>query len=136
VGDIDKAERVSMQRAIIFYLLAIVLVFSLVITGRETDPVRLLPWFVTIGLAAANIFTVGLLRSRRLKALVNDESTRQHRAMAITSGFWAALVAALLLSLLATLLPMTAILTARTILTATLVATLVSFATLELRAAR
>jgi hypothetical protein len=137
MDEIRTAERVATQRAVIFYLLAGVLVLSLVVTGDlGRDPLRLLPWATMIVLGAANLQSVGLMRSRRLRALLDDETTRDHRRLAVTCGFWAALAAGLAVATTAALVPIAAVLAARVIVTAALTAALIAFATLELRAAR
>lgn len=134
---VEKAERVSRQRAIVFYLLAGVLVLSVVTAGDASErPLRLLPWLCMVALGAANLWTVGVLRSRRLKALLDDESTQVHRAMAMSAGFVAALVSGGLVMVVAAVTPFGAVLAGKVVLTATLAAALGCFATLELRASR
>jgi hypothetical protein len=136
-SDVERAEQVSQQRAMVFYLLAGVLVLSVMLSGDAGErPLRLLPWLATVALGAANLWTVGLVRSRRLKALLNDESTRAHRSAAMTAGFVAAMLSGCIVTVVAALVPMSAVLVGKVVLTATLAAALSCFATVELRAGR
>ncbi|RDE04609.1 hypothetical protein [Sphingomonas aracearum] len=134
---IDKAERVSRRRAAIFYLLAGVLVLSVLTAGEVGErPLRLLPWLCMVALGATNLWTVGVVRSPRLKALLNDESTRAHRSAAMSAGFVAALASGACVTVVAALTPLSAVLAGKVVITASLAAALGCFATLELRASR
>ena len=69
--------------------------------------------------------------------LLDDETTREHRRLSGTAGFWAAMLSSLILSFLtAGGGALSAFDVARVIATAAMTAALVSFAVLELRAAR
>ena len=135
---VERAELKSRQRATIFYLLAVMLLLSLVAGGAvETTAARLAPWYVTIGLTALNLTALPFrLRRDGLGPLMNDDITRLHRRMSFEAGFWASLAAAALTTGVAALQPLNGVVAGRVTITAGLVAALVSFATLELRAAR
>lgn len=137
MNDIAKAERVSSMRAIILALLAAALIASVIMGGDPSvRPSRLVAWLAVVALGLANLVTVGLIRSPRLKALVDDESTHLHRSKAMTCGFAAAIASGMALAITATMTPLPALLVAKVIVTASLAAALIAFATLELRAAR
>lgn len=138
MSDVDRAEIRTRQRGVILYLLAACLLLSLVAGGPGVSaPTRLLPWYAMIVVTALNL-TALPFRFRRdgLGPLMNDETTRAHRQMSFEAGFWASLVAAALTTGVASLAPLDGVAAGRVIITAGLVAALVSFATLELRAAR
>jgi hypothetical protein len=68
--------------------------------------------------------------------MLEDEVVREHRRMSCTAGFWASLIAALTIAPFAHDAMLSSYDVARVVATAALFAAMVSFATLELRAAR
>ncbi|WP_267434911.1 hypothetical protein [Sphingomonas sp. GM_Shp_1] len=137
---IEKAERKSRGRAILFYLLAITLLASaiLAIGTHSEGAARLAPWFVMIGLTALNLTSLPFHGKAcgEVSKLMNDETTRDHRRSSFAAGFWAMFAAATATMIVAALWPLSAIDISRVIITAGLMAALVAFATLELRASR
>ena len=137
---VEIAERQGTARAIAYLLFAF-LILALLLASfgpRGIDYVRGM-W---VGVSGATLLAM-LPLARWLKpnsvvaALLDDETSREHRRDSATAGFWAAMASALALALVtAEGLPVSAFDVARTIATAAMVAALVSFATLELRAAR
>lgn len=139
MGLVEKAERKSRARAMLFYLLAVSLLVSTIlsIANGHDEPNRLLAWFGLIGLTALNLTSVPFLfRQHRLSALMNDETTRDHRRSSLATGFWAMILATAATIAVSSFAPLSAIALGRVVVTAGLAAALVAFATLELRASR
>lgn len=139
MGLVEKAERNSLVRAILFYLLALSLLASTIlsIANGHDEPNRLMAWFVLIGLTALNLTSVPFLwRQRRLSALMNDETTRDHRRSSLATGFWAMILATAATVAVSSFATLSAIALGRVVVTAGLMAALIAFATLELRASR
>lgn len=144
---IDVAERKSRWRATAFYFFAAMILATLwfsmgpasgAIDGDGRDFFRGL-WFGITAAAAANLLPIArwLKPGSAVARLLDDEGVREHRRMGCTAGFWAAIVAALAVALVTHDAPLlNSFDTARVIATAAVIAALVSFATLELRAAR
>ncbi|TPG20471.1 hypothetical protein EAH87_08270 [Sphingomonas koreensis] len=76
----------------------------------------------------------GLLRGPRVRALLNDETTLDHRRRAMALGFWAALGAALTVYIASFFAEITVREAARLIITAGIVLALLRFGTLEKQA--
>ncbi|MGN6373965.1 MAG: hypothetical protein ACTHMG_00250 [Sphingomonas sp.] len=137
---VETVERKGALRATIFYVLAGLLLVALMVSfgARETGPLQA----VWVALAtAATMHHAPLLQWLKprnpVARLLEDESVREHRRMATTTGFWAAVGASvLLLALTENAVVLSAYDAVRVVLTAALVAGLTSFATLEQRAAR
>jgi magnesium-transporting ATPase (P-type) len=78
----------------------------------------------------------GWFRSKEVRELLNDESTRVHRQMAQASGFWAAMAASLALYLLSLFSEVKLVEAVHLVLSAGIFAVLIRFAYLERRAHR
>jgi len=138
---VETAERKGHLRAMLFYLLAIALVAALVFSfaAPETGPKQAV-WVALATASAMNLAPIlrWLKPYNPVAALLEDETSREHRRVATTAGFWAAIGAMTLL--LAVTDDHDAVLSgydaARLIATAAIAAGLVVFATLERRAAR
>ena|SRR5690242_12923745 len=96
------ADRIAWGRARAAQVLAFVFVATQVGSFHDDLPVdrpqalhltAWLCWAVMLLLFLA--FAGGLLRGERMRALLNDETTRDHRLRAMAWGFWSAIVAAL-----------------------------------------
>lgn len=135
---VAQAERVARWRALLYFLMAGLLILFEVGGLRDVEQrERLTPWLLTAGLMALNLTPFNSwLRARRINEILNDESTREHRRNAFAAGFWAALAAAAGVSVATTFAPLAGIVAARMIITAALAAALISFGAQELRAAR
>jgi hypothetical protein len=72
--------------------------------------------------------------SRRIREILNDEATREHRRQAMTYGFWGAMTAAVALWIAALVRPMGAFWALHWVLTAGLGLAVFGFAFLERRA--
>lgn len=144
-SDVLVAERKSRARAILFYLMAVLLVMNALIgflpLTADPDPAspRLVLgfWLVMVVLTLINLLPIrGWRQPARIQALLNDEATREYRRNCFVAGFWAAVVCAATLTIVASLCPIGSVDVAKYIITAALAAALTSFATQELRAAR
>ena len=137
---IDIADRKGRQRAIAFYVFG---VWILVLLMVDMQPVRRSLfdglWLgMTLGAAICLTPVKRWLRpGSALVRLLDDETAQEHRRMAATAGFWAAMGSALALALVTQFgAPVSATDVARVIASAAIAAALLAFATLELRAAR
>ncbi|MBI0475298.1 hypothetical protein D9601_08030 [Sphingomonas sp. MA1305] len=136
---IELAERKSRAWALMLYVLGAVLLLSQLagMTVMRRD-------FVDgFWLGVALVCALTLLPWRRwlkpdsaLNRLMEDEVVREHRRMSCTAGFWASLAAALATAPFAHDAMLASYDVSRVVATAGLFAAMISFATLELRAAR
>ena len=102
IRDIEKAERIGRMRARLFAAQAILfaswqgLYFGVMDDRmRLVDSVKIWTWLVWVVALLLLLATGGgFLRSRNVRALLNDELTRANRAQAYVAGFWAAMIAA------------------------------------------
>ncbi|EZP49314.1 MULTISPECIES: hypothetical protein [unclassified Sphingomonas] len=136
---IELAERTSRAWALMLYLMGAMLLLSelcgMILLRRD---------FVDgFWLGVALVCALTLLPWRRwlkpnsaLNKVLEDEVVREHRRMSCTAGFWASLVAALVTAPFAHDAMIGGYDVARIVATAGLFAAMISFATLELRAAR
>ena len=95
MSKVELAERKASARAVVMALLAVVLAGTA--TFGFDNPVndagmRAVAWLVELGLAVAVLMSGGgLMLSRELRALMNDELSRANRRRAIGFGFFAGL---------------------------------------------
>lgn len=105
--DTELAERWSRRRAR-FMLVSAILFITMQVSHygqfngtRLVDQVKVSAWFVWAIALLAVLATGGgigaLFRDRKVRDLMNDESTRAHRASAFAWGFWAAMIGTILL---------------------------------------
>jgi hypothetical protein len=78
----------------------------------------------------------GLLRTAGVRQMMNDESTRDHRARALGTGFWASIAAAFSLYFLDLYQPVTTGDALRLVVTIAVAAALISFGAMERKALR
>jgi len=137
-NDVAKAEWQGRARAILFYLLAAAFAASALLELHAVHSLtQLIGWVVLALLIMLNLTPFPqLLRSNRVKQMMNDEATAAHRQRSLVAGFWVAVGSALILAVVARAWVIAAGDVARLIVTAALSAALMRFATLELRAAR
>jgi len=137
-NDVAKAEWQGRARAILFYLLAAAFAASALLELHAVHSLtQLIGWVVLALLIMLNLTPFPqLLRSNRVKQMMNDEATAAHRQRSLVAGFWVAVGSALILAVVARVWVIAAGDVARLIVTAALSAALMRFATLELRAAR
>ena len=138
MSDVTTAETKSAVRAWLFYAMAAALLMSAWTgVGREVTGARLGVWLFMVAIIAVNLTPLSTTFRRTAWArLVDDETTRDHRRTSFAAGFWSALAATAAMSIVAASAPVLAQDVSRVTITAGLCAALVSFATLELRAAR
>jgi hypothetical protein len=140
-GNADIAERAAWGRARAATALAIVFVAAQAGSFHDELPLNrpqalhLAAW---IFWAAALLFFLvwggGLFRNARLRAVLNDETTLDHRRRAMVLGFWGALGTAFLLYVASFYEPISVREGARLVITVTIALALLRFGTLERRA--
>lgn len=137
---IEIVERKSRYRAASLYFFSTMSMVTLwwSMARPESDFLRGL-WVGLTFAAAVNLLPLArwLKPSSEVARLLDDDGVREHRRMSCTAGFWTAVVSSLAVAisveLAAPLGPFDAV---RVVATSAIAAALVSFATLELRAAR
>lgn len=105
-SDVEKAEKLGRRRARMFIFQGLIFLIwqtTFFTTPaaepfRTVDHVRLSAWLVWALVLCLLLATGGgLLRSRAVRSLLDDELTRSHRARACVIGFWMAVASGLLL---------------------------------------
>ena len=142
--DHETAERLSRRRARLLPFMAVIFIAGQgVYFGDVAEPMRAvdatkisawLVWALALLLMLAT--GGGLLRSRKVRALLNDEATRDHRLRALAAGFWAAMAGCLVIYVLSALEPMNAREGVHLVLTMGVGVALIRFGMLERRALR
>ena len=137
---IDVAERKGRYRAASFYFFSAMSLMTLwwSMARPGSDFLRGL-WMGLTFAAAANLLPLArwLKPRSEIARLLNDEGVREHRRMSCTAGFWMAVVSSLAVAMAVELkAPFGPFDAVRVVATAAISAALVSFAALELRAAR
>lgn len=136
---IELAEQKSRAMALVLYCLGGVLLLA-ELAGMAVMRSDFVDGF---WLGVALVCALALMPWRRwfrrdsaLSRILDDESVREHRRMSCAAGFWASLGAALVSAPFAHDGVVGAYDVSRVVATAALFAAMISFATLELRAAR
>jgi hypothetical protein len=140
----EIAEKLSSKRARILLVLGIIFLaqqaayFSDVSDlSRTVDHVKIAAWLVlSIALLALLATGGGWFRSPEVRALLNDESTREHRRRAYVYGFWAAMGTAIGLYAIDMFQPVSGHQAVHIIMTIAIGTALLNFAFLERRAHR
>jgi hypothetical protein len=103
IRDVEEAERMGRARSRIFFMLAIVffagqsLYFTSSPLTRDSHA-RIGAWLILVVLMLLLLATGGfLLKGRRVRDLLNDESSRLNRQAAQALGFWVTIVSSLVL---------------------------------------
>jgi hypothetical protein len=137
----DLADRIAWGRARAATVMAVVFVTAQVGSFRDDLPLNrpqtlhLAAWIVWA--AALLMFLAvggGLFRGARIRALLNDETTIDHRKRAMALGFWGAIGTAILVYGLSFYEPISAREGARLIITFGIALALLRFGTLERKA--
>lgn len=135
------ADRIAWGRARAATVMALVFIAAQAGSFRDDLPlnrpqtIHLAAWIVWA--AALLLFLAaggGLLRGARMRALLNDETTIDHRKRAMALGFWGAIGTAALVYFLSFYEPISAREAARLIITFGIALALLRFGTLERKA--
>lgn len=140
----EEADRISRRRARALPILGVVLVSQQVsfLTAPEeayrlVDHLRIGAWLVLTMLLLGGLATSGAwFRPAEVRAMLNDESTREHRRTAYTYGFWAAAGAAMGLYVVDLFEAVSGRDAVHIVLTAAVATALLNFGMLERRAHR
>jgi hypothetical protein len=140
----EEAERLSRRRARALPFLGIVFLAQQASflsmpehAGRPVDHLKISAWLVLTIVLLAGLATGGAwFRSRAVRQLVNDESTRVHRQTAYVYGFWAAMGTALGLYIVSMFEPVSGRDAVHIIVTVAVATALLNFGLLERRALR
>jgi protein-S-isoprenylcysteine O-methyltransferase Ste14 len=144
-ADVERAERLGRRRAWLFAVQALLFFFwqFLFFSGQAEDGLhkvsgaRLSSWLVWTMLLLVLLATGGgLLRHRKLRALLDDELTRSHRTRAYVNGFWAAMAGAIAVYIFEMLHPFSSREAVHIIVSAGLGTGLLTFAFLQRGSAR
>jgi protein-S-isoprenylcysteine O-methyltransferase Ste14 len=137
----DLAERMAWRRARMATTLAVVFVaaqagsFHDELTLNRPQLIQLVAWTVWAGaLLLFLALSGGLLKGPRMRALLNDETTQDHRRRAMVTGFWAAIGMCFLVYAATLYETISAREGVRLIITLSIAITLMRFGTLERRA--
>lgn len=104
---------------------------------RAVDRVQIAAYaFWSISLLVLLATGGGLFRSRAVQDLLSDELTRAHRGFAYAVGFWTIILVCLALYITSLFQPLGLIAVLHMLLTSGVFASCITFAVLELRAAR
>ena len=109
----EQADRLSRRRArvlpvlAIFYLAQQATFFSSPLGTRPVDHFKIGAWAAISAVLLAALITNGFwLRKPELRAMLNDELSRAHRADALRIGFVLAMIAGIILYVVGTAVPL------------------------------
>ena len=140
--DVEAADRMGRKRSQILFALAIVFFAgqSLYFTSSPStrdSPARVGAWLILVILILLLLATGGfLLRGRKVRDLLNDETSRLNRLAAQALGFWVTIIASLAVYVESMFDPLTVSEALRIIVTIGVGSALISFAVRERRAHR
>ena len=146
LSDTEQAERLGRRRARMLPILAVIFIaqqasFFVSETEASADLVRTVDhvkfgaWLVISLVLLAALYTGGFwLRPRAVRALMDDEITRAHRASALSLGFLVTILSAIGLYILDMVEPMQTRVAIHLIVTFGIAAALLRFGVLERRA--
>jgi protein-S-isoprenylcysteine O-methyltransferase Ste14 len=136
--DINLAEKLTLRRAKGAILLGMLFLFSMFgslgvdVPASRPETIKLASWVVW---AAALLFLLatggGLLRSKSVRSLMNDDSTVENRQRAMVTGFWATVLSAFALYGLSLFEPISGREAIRLLLSAAVGASIIKFGLLE-----
>ena len=137
----QRADELSSRRARMFPLLAIIFLsqqasyLSDAHGARPVDHFKVGAWIVLSLVLLAALYTGGgWVRSREMRALLNDESTQANRARALSDGFLAAILTAVACYFLNQLEPLRGDEVAHLVVTVGIAIAMIRFGMLEKRA--
>lgn len=142
--DQELAERLTRRRARILPVMAVIFIAGQGVyfsdaaqPMRAVDATKISAWLVwALALLLLLATGGGLIRSKKVRALLNDDVTRDHRLRAIAAGFWVAMAGCVVVYVLSAFEPMTAREGIHLVLTMGVGAALMRFGMLERRALR
>ena len=139
----EIAERLSKKRSRILFVLAAIFLsqqasyFSGHDPARPVDHIKIGAWLVLSAVLLLMLATGGAwFRSAKVRALLNDETTREHRRTGFVNGFWAACLTAIGVYVVDMFEPLSGRDAVHIILTVAIAVALLTFARLERRAHR
>jgi hypothetical protein len=140
----ETAERLSTRRARTLPVLGIVFLAQQASflsmpeqSARPVDHLKIGAWLVLTIVLLAGLATGGAwFRARPVRELVNDESTRAHRQIAYSYGFWSAMGTAIGIYLVNLFEPVSGRDAVHIIVTVAVATALLNFGMLERRALR
>jgi hypothetical protein len=143
-SSVDVADRLARRRARILPVFAVIFVAwqanYLALppeSGRAVDHVKIAAWLVWALALLVLLATGGMgFRSREVRALLNDESTRENRRTAYAYGYWAAVGSAVGLYGVGMFEPVSGREAVHVVVTAAVAAALLTFGALERRSLR
>ncbi len=143
-SDIDTADRLSRRRARLLPVLAILFMSGQAIyalgphgASRSVDQLKVAAWLLWATILLFLLATGGgPFRSREVRALLNDETTREHRGRAYAVGFWIAVATSMGIYLLTAFDGVKPRESIHVIVTAAIAGALLTFGFLEHRAHR
>jgi hypothetical protein len=134
----DLADRIAWGRARAATVMAMVFVAAQAGSFHDDPPLgrpaalQLSAWIVwAVALLGFLMWSGGLLRGRGVRAALNDESTREHRRMALVVGFWGAIGTAFLVYIASFFEQISAREGVRLVITLSIALALLRFGTLE-----
>jgi drug/metabolite transporter (DMT)-like permease len=141
---VERADKISRKRAILIAAAGVVFVAGQILghpffdTGPSDLQIsRRIAWAVNAVLLLALLATGGgILNSREIRMLVNDEISRMNYKTSVIVGFWVAMTCALLLFAVPAFVSFTAHQAVYLIVTAAVATASLTFAWLEYRAHR
>lgn len=140
VHDVEEAERMGRARSRIFFALAIVFLSGQAVyfassSAARDSHARIGAWLILVVLILILLATGGfLLRGRKVRDLLNDETSRLNRLASQALGFWVTIVTALALYVQSIFEPVTFNEGVHILVTLGVGSALISFAVRERRA--
>ena len=139
----QRADELSDRRARMFPMLAVIFLaqqasyLSDAHGSRPVDHVKVGAWIILSLVLLAALYTGGFwMRSREMREMLNDESTRAHRATALGDGFLAAILTAIACYFINQIEPVRGDEVAHLVVTIGIVIAMIRFGVLERRAHR
>jgi hypothetical protein len=138
----EEADRLSRSRVRMLNVLALMFIFQLIASFsneheplRAVDHFRIAAWLILSIVLLAALATGGFwFRSRQLRDLLDDETTRVHRGHAMTVGFLASMAACILIYFYSWAEPLDARHAIHIVMTAGIASGLLAFSFFERRA--
>ena len=142
--EVEAADQISRKRPIVIAAAAITfalihVVFRPFFSGPETASFfrREMAWMITAVLLLAGLATGGgILNSTKIRALVNDEVSRNNYRTSVIAGYWVAMAVAMATYLLVGYRALSARDALNIVVSSSIVVALLTFAWLEYRAHR